>query len=155
MNCYKESKSLEGYCEKPLSRDEISMIMEIASTKKEKELKLYCIYALCVLSSAVFGLFAFLFMNEFIQFLSIIFFIIISIIGLGVIDEKSQFKNFVSLKIFEDEMILSEGDLHERELPLDSLIGSPLAKTLVSAIDAQGRKMFAFEKRLVDRLLNI
>lgn len=155
MNCYKESKSLEGYCENPLSRDEISKIMGSASTIKEKTLRLYCIYGLCVLLSIVFGIFAFVFMSEFIQFISILSFVIISIIGLGIIDEKSQFKNFVSLRIFEDEMILSEDDLQEREVPAASLIGSPLAKMLISAIEAQGRKMFAFEKRLVDRLLNI
>ncbi|AXH59803.1 hypothetical protein [Pseudomonas amygdali] len=146
------SNSLESYCKQPISPEKLKAMDNLMAERAKVQwvwlrrllisallaVVFVCMWVLCngftagVALSILFGFLMFGTLTLFIDNLSP---------RLG-IHLQVQGKNYASTDTF----------LEEVEMPDDAVVASPLAKSLIQAIQAQDRKMREFEKRIVNQL---
>lgn len=146
------SNSLESYCKQPISVEKLKAMDNLMAERA----KIQSVWLRRLLLSALVAV-AFLVMwvlcNGFSRGTALS--ILMGFMTFGVLclflDNLSprlgihlqvQGKNYASADTF----------LEEVEMPDETVVASPLAKTLIQAIQAQDRKMREFEKRIVTQL---
>ena len=148
------SNTLEDYCKNPFDGSSISL-MRYRLAKRAKSLSvvrriflsvLFLMVLLSIISSVYF--------NGFIWIASCIVLLFVILMGGILADEYYSVEKYVSLRLFGEEMIVSDEDLDD-ESSIASLDLSPLASLLVEGVNAQGRKLLSFEAKIIKRLMAV
>jgi len=146
------SNSLESYCKQPISPEKLKAMDNLMSERA----KIQEVWARRLLLSALVAV-AFVIMwvlcNGFSAevFLGIFFgFLMFGILCLFM--ETLSPRHGIILQVQGENYASTDTFLEEVEMPDDTVVASPLAKTLIQAIQAQDRTMRKFEKRIVTQL---
>lgn len=155
MKRVKITKNLEGYCSSPLDEHSILLIGNGFKARKQKIINTCLILVSALLIGIILSVLANMFCHDFIGIMSVILLVVLYIPFLLCSIECCDINRFSSVKVFGYEMITSKDDMNEVESPDIKLLSSPLARSLVSEINSQGRKMLNFEKMIISRLSEV
>lgn len=152
----KISRSIENYCQNPVSADQVSEIHELIRVKGVLQYKVQCMTALAAV--ALFCAVFYLVFDSFTWFniFALIWCIPMEYLVFTIISEEFSPHRAVNIKIHGVEMIGNLKSLEtDQEEPIMESLGSPLAKQLLENLQAQGRKMFVFERNLINKLVEV
>jgi hypothetical protein len=152
----KYSNSIEGYCQSPLTVDQVKELRACVAKGVAKEQLVGGFYiAASGISVAAFIITSLLgVLSGFAVFLGLMGVCFVVLLGGACVNELSAHKG-ISLKIHGVNMATYETFADYIVLSSEARIASPLAKTLVENIRNEKRPMLQFEKDLINRLIEI
>lgn len=146
------SNSLESYCKQPISAEKLKAMDNLMAERA----KIQGVWLRRLLLSALVAV-AFLIMWVLCNGFSFgtVLSIPLGLMALGIfcifLDNQSP-RLGIHLQIQGKNYASTDTFLEEVDMPDETVVASPLAKTLIQAIQAQDRKMRTFEKRIVTQL---
>lgn len=152
----KISRSIENYCQNPVSADQVVEINELLRVKGVLQYKVQCVTVLAAV--ALFcAIFYFIFDGfTWLNTLALGWCILMEYLVFTIINEEFSPHRAVNIKIHGVEMVGSLRALEtDQEEPIMESLGSPLAKQLLENLQSQGRKMFVFERNLINKLVEV
>ena len=150
------SNSIEGYCQTPMSQQQINDMQGVMTKAKERQSVFYRVY-LAVLAALGVGLVVALACQGLGFGIVISFFMAISLgllVGAFISEEMAPDKK-IHICIHGVDMAVGLDCLDAVEAPQPDQVGSSLAKNLIKSINTQDRKMVVFEKALINRLSQV
>ncbi len=150
----KYSNSIEGYCKRPMTVEQASTANGLLSDFMYKR-KMYsknmnfCLFIVWVFSYTA------LYVNDcdFILYVLSSFILAhLTIISCAIFYDSMNDSKAVSIKLMGDEMAVGDVFLMPLDVPCKSAVSSELGKQMIDGINAQDRKMFKFEKEILDKL---
>ena len=152
----KYSNSIEGYCQDPLSHDQIKELKACLAKGVTREHIAGGLYIVaCVISAAAFIITTMLgVISGFGAFLGLMGVFSVYLLGGACLHELAAHKG-ITLKIHGVNMATYDTFADYIVLSSEARIASPLAKTLVENIRKERRHLLQFEKDLINRLVEL
>lgn len=150
----KYSNSIEGYCKSPMTVEQASTANGLLSDFMHKR-KIYSKNMNFCLFIAMASTYLALYLNDadgFFYFFFLPIFALVIVASYSIFHDAMNVIGALSIKLLGSEMAVGDDFLMPLDVPCKSSVSSELGKQMIDGINAQDRKMFKFEKEILDKL---